>query len=614
MSGWTSSTDRRGAARTRGLVLLVAAALGITGLVAALATVGGDDDDGPSRSAARAGERRDPPAADLVGAPDTAPRARVEAEDTADPDAPIGEARIAGALAGPGWANGAPIEVHLAGLTEDGEQVRREQSLDGLGATWAFEGLPPGIYVARASASSSPRRAWGESEPMTLNAEASEDGVVVRMREYVLEGIVTASDDAPLTGLRVTVDWNASRSALHVARRSELENALVSYATDLEGLQSEEVEPLIEDLESDLRDAVIIDSFEVSEWEVGAELELQRAVAEVQRQHAQAVEEVMRVQLELESIRIQSFDAPQADVFISGIALGSGLGYGGPSGEPVIEDEESHRQLVATTDALGRFKLWLPGPGHGSARAPGEETGETGDSSERWRWYRPSREQYAVHVEEPRASVELELVHVGSLHGVVTAPPRGGDQDLEVFARPLEGERTSTRHTTAGEGGRYAFENLRPGRYVLYGRSGGSAGQDVSHRTVVQVHGGAEARVDLPLATSSSVVGVLVNAKGAPIAGARITAYGEDNDNLSRNGRTDANGRFTIVGMYGGPYVIKADEHTLVEEPRLRVPQGGAVVDAGRLRVAPPPEPKDVGMAPGTDGGGAGSSFTGSRW
>jgi len=602
--------DRRGAARTGSLVLLVAAAMGMTGLVAALATVGGEDDDGLSRSVARAEERGDRPAADLVGAPEGATDARVAADAPADPDAPTGDARLSGAIAGPGWSNGAAVEVELRGVTEEGAAVRRTQSLDGAGARWAFEGLPAGVYVARATATLDPRRAFASSDTIQLAADAPADDVVLRMREYVLEGVVTADDRTPLANLPVTVDWHAARGPALAGQSEELRRAITSYSNELQRLSMNQarIELSLTNLEGSAEP--VIETIEVAAQDGEAQRERLRVEAEARRAEFRAAEAAARAQMRAAALELRTSDEIEPQVFISGLALANvdfegRLRVNGRTVDVKADGAKGSGRLACTTDALGRFKLWLPGPGRGGVLAPGDEAEDT---DERWRWYRQGGSPFAVSAEEPRASVEVEISHVGAIRGVVTAPPRTGDQDLEVFVRAL-GTKRSTQHTTARSGesrdeGTFRFNDLAPGRYVIYGRSGGSAGQDVSHRAVVQVHAGAATRVDLALATSSSVVGVLVDAEGAPLAGARLTAYGEDNDNLSRNGRTDENGRFTIVGMYGGPYVVRADEHALVQEPRLRVPQGGAVVDAGTLRVAPPPDP-----ASESGSGGAGGPF-----
>ena len=604
--------DRRGAARTGTLVLLVAAAMGITALVAALATVDGEDDDGLSRSVAHAGERGDRPAADLVGAPGDDAEMRVAADSPVDPDAPSGDASLSGAVAGPGWSNGATIEVALRGVTAEGESVRREQALDGAGARWSFPDLPPGVYVARATATLAPRRAFGASKIIEVGAAAPAEDVVLRMREYVLEGVVTANDEAPLAGLPVTVDWRAARGPAPAGSHRELRTQLTSYADELRRLRTNQaqLELALSNYEVDGTPLVGTIEFNGADVKIGAER--QRVAVNARRAELRAAEAAARDRLRSAALRLQSSRESEPQVFISGIQLSEGQYEVGVRVEHEaatldLDGEEAHEQLASTTDALGRFKLWLPGPGRGGVLAPGEDAEE---SDGRWRWYRQGGSAFEVSIEEPRTSVEIDVAHVGAIAGVVTAPPRAGDQDLEVFVRSLESER-STQHKTARSDdsrdvGRFRFEDLSPGRYVIYGRSGGSAGQDVSHRAVVDVRAGAATRIDLSLATSSSVVGVLVEAEGAPLAGAQITAYGEDNDNLSRNGRTDANGRFTIVGMYGGPYVVRADDRTLVHEPRLRVPQGGAVVDAGTLRLAPPPDVTEVDM-----GGGAGSFVTG---
>ena len=87
------------------------------------------------------------------------------------------------------------------------------------------------------------------------------------------------------------------------------------------------------------------------------------------------------------------------------------------------------------------------------------------------------------------------------------------------------------------------------------------------------------------LTPSSTVTGTVRDENGRPVTGVEVTAYGADNRNLSRDGKTDEQGRFRIVGMYACDYVLSIDGREIVDSELVRVRPLGSAQDVGVVTV-----------------------------
>ena len=91
--------------------------------------------------------------------------------------------------------------------------------------------------------------------------------------------------------------------------------------------------------------------------------------------------------------------------------------------------------------------------------------------------------------------------------------------------------------------------------------------------TVAPLLAGTTERVEVVLDAGGAVAGVVNDAEGTPIAGARVAAFtpgkafGFD-DNEIRSGETDADGRFRLVGLPEGSIIVRADARGWLESSR----------------------------------------------
>ncbi|MEM9382811.1 MAG: carboxypeptidase regulatory-like domain-containing protein, partial [Planctomycetota bacterium] len=411
------------------------------------------------------------------------------------------------------------------------------------GRSWQFEALAPGTWVFAARAGAGERIAYGRSRPVLLVEGVVPDLVRIELIEYAVEGRITDSNGLPVPGLDIRYEWDGSDEyAGDPAEISELtSNALFSGNAVLR-FNSGEISFSGDTIRLDAPDGLpsgdarglgelgygptLVDVAPVQVASIEVE-EIERTLQETRRLYEAAVT-VAADELQVNALE---WDTPQVTEETPTV-----FWIGGSS-----------RSGRVTTDADGRYRIALEGPGRIQVVAPAEE-GTAAPGGGRWI-------QQRDYVEStPEATIveqNFRLVRAASVSGSVRRSDGDEEDAIETFLRRI-GSR-STDNTTAREGG-FEFEDCEPGEYLFYARSGGQSGQAYSaHRRFV-LREGEQFRLDEVLTPSSTATGLVVDPAGAAVVGARVVAYGVDNRSLERRGTTDDSGRFTISGMYGCEY------------------------------------------------------------
>lgn len=244
------------------------------------------------------------------------------------------------------------------------------------------------------------------------------------------------------------------------------------------------------------------------------------------------------------------------------------------------------QQQMDGSDAKGAFVLESLSPGRWNltVSADGFQKVE-----------RPSLELVAGLKPEP---VRITLARGATVAGVVTdgdGKPLGGVR----VARAEQGSRRmfafARTSTTSSADGRYRLEGLPPGQHVL------SYAHEGFRETVrdVEVSEG-EVQLDVVLEPGLEIAGRVVDAEGAPVAGARVEAATTVRDVMRRimGGRQDgeettADGTFRLRGLAAGSYTVSANKAgyaaaqsdgpielatSSVEGIELRMGSGGTIV------------------------------------
>ncbi|MEM6673244.1 MAG: carboxypeptidase-like regulatory domain-containing protein [Planctomycetota bacterium] len=393
------------------------------------------------------------------------------------------------------------------------------------GGRWRFEHLAPGTWVFAASAKLEKRTAFGRSAQVRLVADESATRIRIVLAEYVIEGRVVDSQGRPIANLPIAV----------------LPESNSPYAETTNDAQSG------------------FDRVERQFLAIRRESTTQR-LAELESTQAMVVETLeSRAMLAAQEMR-----------------LTAALANANAAAAPVIDIRGSRVWQSDTTDQSGRFRVPLSGPAEVAIMAP-----------------HPSRElppvaehtirksvTVEVNARSPRAEISLELVRAGRVVGRITRSDGGDVEGLNVFLRRVGSGGTDTGET--GAGGDFAFDRLLPGTYLFYARGGGANGQDLSaHRRLV-VREGERTDVETMLTPSSRLSGTLIDPRGGPVSNQEVIAIGTDNARLTRQARTDPQGRFTISGMYGTSYRLTVDG---TELQQINVAPEGAHVEVGELRL-----------------------------
>lgn len=426
--------------------------------------------------------------------------------------------------------------------------------------TWRFDDLLPGKWVLVARAEADGRIAWGRTEEMALVPEVQPGLVRIAVDEYVVEGVVTDTRGMPIPNLPIRYEWDGDDPY----SGEEIED--VGHIALLNG--------------DTLSSGTIRISFEASDLQLVAQEELQAV-------NFQPVQSYEPAQIE-ESFtnlagQLQSYEgSPNLDVQLSQQLANAWIDASAIEGLTVMPmnsfEFNSWASETVTTDAAGRFRIALSGPGRVDITAPQRDR-EVAPGEARWI---EERARVEITKEAPAGTANFELVRAASVRGRVVRSDGEGTDDISVFLRR---KGASTVNSSVNGQGEFSYETCRPGEYLFYARGGGRSGQDFSLHLAFELKEGEEFWIDDVLTQSSTAEGLVLDDTGAPLVGATVTAYGLLNDNLKRTGRTDDSGRFRIVGMYGCEYRFVVEKRQLVREVTATVAQGADRVDVGTIEV-----------------------------
>jgi hypothetical protein len=169
--------------------------------------------------------------------------------------------------------------------------------------------------------------------------------------------------------------------------------------------------------------------------------------------------------------------------------------------------------------------------------------------------------------------VEVRLSRAARLEGRVTAEPGGGPAAgavVHVVVSDREGLGASSAVAVAGPDGRYALEGLRPRDATLTVRGGGWIAKGANKRGFaaarVVLAAGAATTVDLVAVRGCRAEGVVLDAAGTPVAGARVQVEesvpsddallgGAEGARRWHRWATGADGRFVVDDLLPGGLV-----------------------------------------------------------
>jgi RNA polymerase sigma factor (sigma-70 family) len=193
---------------------------------------------------------------------------------------------------------------------------------------------------------------------------------------------------------------------------------------------------------------------------------------------------------------------------------------------------------------------------------------------------------------------DLKSVLLGQVTGRVinaadSRPVKGADVRL-LPSETFSGEAPTIRRTS-NDRGEFTFNNLKPGKYVLWAFHGNLTSRDrMYHGKVINVQATGVASaprtkpVELLLHPGVSVkVKVLCQATGKPLVGARVRLIWTDTD---RDHFTDAQGEVSLLALTAETYNVQASAEHCAAEVRIvnlgsgqpaslefKLPPGGAV-------------------------------------
>ena len=461
-----------------------------------------------------------------------------------------------------GTPGGDPTIELTAWSVESGDRnVAPANTAAAMDGGWRFEGLVPGTWLITARAEAGGHIATATSAPIDLDPGQSRSGIRLALEEFVVTGTVTNSAGLPLRGIRVRYEWHGSD------RRSVPSNSnsalVVDFGTvtqlsgrSLNVARSREVAPSF-----GLPTALLSDVSSSMNGEVDAEtLKVLLAAAQQAR-----------------SAQSESRFKNSRGATLSSLSLPSEVPI-----EYVGNSPLSYAASEVVTDASGQFQVALEGPGRVELQAPAPSDGQDKAKPE---YLRESKE-LTLTSDAPHMAVDFMLLRPATVFGHVVSVD-GTKDNISLFLRP---SRRSSRTQSSDEDGAFRYDELRPGRYNFYARTGGKSGQDFSFASIFDLREGEDKMVNEVLVASSSFEGILTDESGQRISGARVTALGADNSNLKRSGKTDAQGLFRIPGMYAGEYVLSVSGYSLRDDSEVYVAPRGTRADIGVLIVRPAAE------------------------
>ncbi|WP_242347046.1 MSCRAMM family protein, partial [Anaeromyxobacter terrae] len=266
---------------------------------------------------------------------------------------------------------------------------------------------------------------------------------------------------------------------------------------------------------------------------------------------------------------------------------------GRPAAGTIVRGASRDHSGSATADASGRFTLAVPAGSYRLSAAEGERAGGTGPSS--------------VQAGATTGGVELVLGPGATLAGEVVEEGSGRPiPGAEVALSPHDSGALAAR-AVAGEDGRYRIPGLAPGQYDL---RAAAAGRSPALQRGVTLEPGATFPLRVALEGTGAIEGVVRDARGRPLAGARVRveARGDGLEGaLALEARSDFEGRYRLEGVEVGraELVARQEGVDLGVSRAVRVAPGGTgradfeLPDAGLLvgHVSEAGRPAPVGTA-----------------
>jgi RNA polymerase sigma factor (sigma-70 family) len=230
--------------------------------------------------------------------------------------------------------------------------------------------------------------------------------------------------------------------------------------------------------------------------------------------------------------------------------LGGGTGLGTFHGPP----PES-----ASTDADGRFEVEVVQTMPSSVWACAEGF---------------AVRQQGVTITEPETRLEIELVAAASIAGLVRDELGNPAPSVEVFALQAGisesgldyGPGWARPRTWSAADGSFRLERLRAGPTVLYAKQVHLC----EARAEVELVVGEKLRWDARLRRGGDIAGVVVDERGAPLAGLAVSASSEEGGEADSilSTQSDAEGRFRLTGAVRERYLLSVRErHGVLDAP-----------------------------------------------
>ncbi len=547
----TSARRTAAAAATAALACALWLALGSadrdidTGVAIRVAVVDGAEEKAPSAAdlfAVRSKERRRAVAAATLDA------ATIDAASTQEPQGlPVTGRVRADTTFSPEAVT--TIWAHRPGVVED--KARSVKAAPSTSRAWNFESLPPGSWVFTAFVVEGERAALGSVGPVDVLKGMAP--VSIEAVEYSVGGVVTDSGGQPLAGIPVNLTWASTQQ--HRLPSRHFPPSLgggEDLAQFFGGLSSNL--PHVNDAQQRTTDILGRFSFAVAgpgtvELRAPGSTIIGREAITFGQPKGGRVEG--SVQIGPDHQMLVSFEMGSPTALQPARLMTSEEAV-------VISEELSTSVLGLAADGAGDDGTWLA-----------------------------SRVEVQLTPAKPRVDdLVLQLHQTAKLKGRLRADA-GGPEGIDCFLRLLsEGAPKGAarqQHVSTDENGEFTFERCAPGEYFLYARSGGADGQDYSLRVTLTLEEGEERFLNDRLTPSARINGVVHDREGTPLVGVDVLATGCRNGNLTRRATTDASGMYTLKGLYEGEYELKLANNSVEERLIIKVPEGGAAIEAATL-------------------------------
>jgi len=205
------------------------------------------------------------------------------------------------------------------------------------------------------------------------------------------------------------------------------------------------------------------------------------------------------------------------------VSVSEGRGPGA-RGEPVLADDEGRFEFLELGEGLYRVTAALDG------------------------YVSESQDSVPVSLEQG-GEVDFALAAAGRIVGSLRKPDGTPLAGAHVFPQ-LSGR--GARGVRTDDEGQFQLEGLPEGELELFVRS-----EDYGHtaRETVVVQAGASIALDVVVREGPKIKGVLRDSEGEPLADLVVRARSEEGE-VRREGKTDADGRYTVANLYPGRYTV----------------------------------------------------------